>query len=212
VIDQDGAGRLLRLGTLSESELDDFLAHQSTCALKTYCWTKCCHLRQTCGHEEAKALRRKPTSESDGAALLVLHGPNLNLLGTREPKHYGSTTLAEINLALAQARRSRGCQPGVLPEQSRGSADRACARGRPAGRPLPDHQSSGLHPHQRRAARRPCRHRHPFVEVHLSNVHAREAFRHHSYFSDLAIGVITGLGSEGYLLALEYLLSKISAE
>jgi 3-dehydroquinate dehydratase-2 len=52
----------------------------------------------------------------------------------------------------------------------------------------------------------------PFIEVHLSNVHAREAFRHHSYFSDLAIGVITGLGSEGYLLALEYLLSKVSAE
>jgi 3-dehydroquinate dehydratase-2 len=52
----------------------------------------------------------------------------------------------------------------------------------------------------------------PFVEVHLSNVHAREPFRQHSYFSDLALGVITGLGSEGYLLALEYLLSKISAE
>ena len=52
----------------------------------------------------------------------------------------------------------------------------------------------------------------PFIEVHLSNVHAREAFRHHSYFSDLAIGVITGLGSEGYLLALGYLLSKISPE
>ena len=52
----------------------------------------------------------------------------------------------------------------------------------------------------------------PFVEVHLSNVHSRETFRHHSYFSDLAVGVITGLGSEGYLLALEYLLSQINAD
>jgi 3-dehydroquinate dehydratase-2 len=52
----------------------------------------------------------------------------------------------------------------------------------------------------------------PFVEVHLSNVHAREPFRQHSYFSDLALGVISGLGSEGYLLALEYLLSKISTD
>ena len=52
----------------------------------------------------------------------------------------------------------------------------------------------------------------PFIEVHLSNVHARETFRHHSYFSDLAVGVITGLGSEGYLLALEYLLSQINAD
>ena len=148
----------------------------------------------------------------DTAAVLVLHGPNLNLLGTREPKHYGSSTLAEINLALAH----RAAAAGVLLEAFQSNHEGALIERVHAA------STQGV----RYLIINPAAYTHtsialrdaiaasaiPFVEVHLSNVHARESFRHHSCFSDLAIGVITGLGSEGYLLALEYLLRRISVE
>jgi len=144
--------------------------------------------------------------------LLVLHGPNLNLLGTREPAHYGSTTLAEINMALAH----RAAAAGVLLEAFQSNHEGALIERVHAARQQGvryliinpaayTHTSIALRDALAGTGLR-------FVEVHLSNVHAREPFRHHSYFSDLAIGVISGLGSEGYLLALEYLLRQVAAE
>lgn len=145
------------------------------------------------------------------AHLLVLHGPNLNLLGTREPGVYGATTLAQINADLE-------------------------ARATAAGHRLQYLQSNAEHLLIERihAARdewvdfiliNPAAFTHtsvalrdallavsiPFIEVHLSNVHKREAFRHHSYFSDVAVGVICGLGASGYRLALEAACEQLAA-
>lgn len=144
--------------------------------------------------------------------VLVLHGPNLNLLGTREPEHYGSVTLSDINLALARMAESAGVElesfqsnhEGALIERIHAAREQGVAAIviNPAAY---THTSVGLRDALAAVAI-------PFVEVHLSNVHARESFRQHSYFSDLAIGVITGLGHQGYLLALEFLLNKLNVE
>ena len=140
--------------------------------------------------------------------LLVLHGPNLNLLGTREPNYYGLATLADINLALARRAAAAGAELESFQSNHEGALIERVHAAReqkvnyiiinPAGF---THTSVALRDALAATAI-------PYVEVHLSNVHAREPFRHHSYFSDLAIGVIAGLGSQGYLLALEYLLSQ----
>ncbi|MES2771399.1 MAG: type II 3-dehydroquinate dehydratase [Pseudomonadota bacterium] len=146
---------------------------------------------------------------SASAKLLVLHGPNLNLLGVREPAHYGMTSLAEIDLALA----ARASKAGVALESFQSNhegvlIDRVHAAQREGVRYLIlnpaayTHTSVALRDALLASAI-------PFVEVHLSNVHAREPFRQHSYFSDKAIGVISGFGGEGYLLALEYLLTQL---
>ncbi|EXI78970.1 MAG: 3-dehydroquinate dehydratase [Candidatus Accumulibacter appositus] len=159
-----------------------------------------------------KQATAKTDKESDAPRLLVLHGPNLNLLGTREPKHYGSSTLAEINLALAKRAESAGVNLESFQSNHEGALiERVHAAGQQGVRYMIINPAA--YTHTSVALRDAIAGTGiPFIEVHLSNVHAREAFRHHSYFSDLAIGVITGLGSEGYLLALEYLLSKVSAE
>ncbi len=142
-------------------------------------------------------------------SILVLHGPNLNLLGTREPQHYGHTTLEDINQAL----KSRGATCGVTVEVFQSNHEgalidrvqRAALDGvdfiliNPAGY---THTSVALRDALAAVEI-------PFVEVHLSNVHAREAFRQHSYFSSLALGVIAGLGSLGYEFALEFALKHL---
>jgi len=138
--------------------------------------------------------------------VLVLHGPNLNLLGTREPETYGHTTLADIDAALAQHAAQAGIGLATFQSNHEGAlVDRIhAARGEgvdfiiinPAAY---THTSVALRDALAGVAI-------PFVEVHLSNVHRREAFRHHSYFSDTAVGVICGLGWQGYLLALDYAL------
>lgn len=140
--------------------------------------------------------------------VLVLHGPNLNLLGTREPQTYGHTTLADINDALARRAAEAGIALDTFQSNHEGAlVDRVqAARGEgvdfivinPAAY---THTSVALRDALAGVAI-------PFVEVHLSNVHRREPFRHHSYFSDQAIGVICGLGWQGYLLALEYALAQ----
>ncbi|MHA7681841.1 type II 3-dehydroquinate dehydratase [Cupriavidus sp. PET2-C1] len=140
--------------------------------------------------------------------VLVLHGPNLNLLGTREPETYGYTKLADIDLALAQRARQTGITLATFQSNHEGAlVDRIhAARGEgvdfiiinPAAY---THTSVALRDALAGVAI-------PFVEVHLSNVHRRESFRHHSYFSDVAIGVICGLGWQGYLLALDYALGQ----
>jgi 3-dehydroquinate dehydratase-2 len=139
--------------------------------------------------------------------VLVLHGPNLNLLGTREPETYGRTTLADIDAALAAQAAQAGIALTSFQSNHEGAlVDRihaARAEGvdfiiiNPAAY---THTSVALRDALTGVAI-------PFVEVHLSNVHRREAFRHHSYLSDVAIGVICGLGWRGYLLALEYALA-----
>lgn len=159
-----------------------------------------------------KTSERASEQASAPAKLLVLHGPNLNLLGIREPNHYGLMTLADINLALAR----RAAVAGVELEAFQSNHEGALIERVHAAR------AQGV----RYIIANPAAYTHtsialrdamaatdiPFIEVHLSNVHARESFRQHSYFSDLALGVITGLGSEGYLLALEYLLSKLNTD
>jgi 3-dehydroquinate dehydratase II len=157
--------------------------------------------------------KQKATSKAvEKPRVLVIHGPNLNLLGTREPEHYGSVTLADINLALARMADGVGVEleafqsnhEGALIERIHAARDQG-VRAIIINPAAYTHTSVAL-----RDALAAVKI--PFVEVHLSNVHAREPFRHHSYFSDLAVGVICGLGHEGYLLALEYLLNKLNIE
>lgn len=140
--------------------------------------------------------------------ILVLHGPNLNLLGTREPEVYGRTTLAEIDASLAKIAQEAGVK--LVSFQSNAEAalvDRIQQAARdgtgfiiinPAAF---THTSVALRDALAAVGL-------PFVEVHLSNVFAREAFRRESYFSDIAIGVISGLGAQGYELALRYALQS----
>ena len=139
--------------------------------------------------------------------MLVLHGPNLNLLGMREPGHYGTITLPEINARLAALATESGTQLAAFQSNSESELiDRvhtAATDGvdfiiiNPAAF---THTSVALRDALAGVAI-------PFVEVHLSNVFAREPFRHHSYFSDLAIGVISGLGAHGYEAALAFVLA-----
>lgn len=146
------------------------------------------------------------------AKILVLHGPNLNLLGEREPGIYGPATLAEIDAALT-------------------------TRAQAAGHALESFQSNAEHElvDRAQAARRdgtafilinPAAYTHtsvalrdalaavglPFIEVHLSNPHAREPFRQHSYFSSLALGVVSGFGADSYAYALEAALKRLPAD
>ena len=144
------------------------------------------------------------------ATLLVVHGPNLNLLGNREPTHYGLTTLDAINQHLNDIATAAGHQ--LLSFQSNAEHDliqrihAAAAEGvafiiiNPAGY---THTSVAL-----RDALLAVKI--PFIEVHLSNIYSREPFRHHSYFSDVAVGVISGLGAQGYELALRAALGQIT--
>jgi len=144
--------------------------------------------------------------------ILVIHGPNLNLLGTREPEHYGQVTLADINLALARMADGVGVNlesfqsnhEGALVERIHAAHEQG-VRAIIINPAAYTHTSVALRDALAAVSI-------PFVEVHLSNVYSREPFRHHSYFSDLAVGVICGLGHQGYLLALEYLLNKLNIE
>lgn len=143
------------------------------------------------------------------AEILVLNGPNLNLLGTREPEHYGSTTLEAINQRLAKQAEAAG---------HRASFFQSNAEHELVGRVQQAMQDKVafilLNPaaftHTSVALRDALAAAHiPFIEVHLSNVHARERFRKHSYFSDLAVGVISGLGAQGYELALAAAIERL---
>jgi 3-dehydroquinate dehydratase-2 len=154
-----------------------------------------------------KGTRKAPGGRN--ARILVLHGPNLNLLGSREPGIYGRTTLADIHAVMEARARADGIQIESFQSNSEGGLiDRVQAAGvegiefiiiNPAGY---THTSVALRDALAAVAI-------PFVEVHLSNIFAREGFRHHSYFSDLALGVISGLGAQGYELALEAALTQI---
>lgn len=136
------------------------------------------------------------------ATLLVLHGPNLNLLGTREPETYGQSTLADINSRLQDEAKTAGHH--LLTLQSNAEYE-LIERIHAARQEDVDFIiiNPGAFTHTSIALRDALLGVGiPFIEVHLSNVHRREAFRHHSYFSDIAEGVIVGLGAQGYSLAL----------
>lgn len=141
--------------------------------------------------------------------LLILHGPNLNLLGEREPGHYGNTHLDAINTALADLARQQGHEL----EAFQTNAEYALIEKIHAARHQTDFIiiNPAAFTHTSVAIRDALLAvKIPFIEVHLSNVYAREPFRHHSYFSDIAVGVITGLGAQGYTLALQAALSTLS--
>lgn len=143
-------------------------------------------------------------------SILVLHGPNLNLLGTREPEVYGRVTLPQIDAELAQIASEAGTSLHSLQSNHEGVLiDRIhAARGdgtrfiliNPGGL---THTSVALRDALAGVAI-------PFIEIHLSNVHRREAFRHQSFLSAIAVGVIAGLGPHGYRLALDYALRQIA--
>lgn len=135
------------------------------------------------------------------ALILLLNGPNLNLLGSREPGVYGRTTLAEIESALAALAQSLGHQLDSF--QSNSEADLVNRVQAAAGRADFMLINPGALTHTSVALRdATLAVGIPFIEVHISNVQAREEFRRHSYFSDIAVGTITGLGPLGYELAL----------
>lgn len=142
--------------------------------------------------------------------ILVLHGPNLNLLGRREPEIYGHTTLADIDAGLAELGKTLGCEvesfqsnhEGELVEriqQAMGTRDGIVIN--PAAF---THTSVAIRDALAATGL-------PLVEVHLSNVFAREPFRHHSYVSDLALAVVSGLGASGYGAALEGLVRHLDS-
>ncbi|MBA0220795.1 type II 3-dehydroquinate dehydratase [Stenotrophomonas maltophilia] len=145
------------------------------------------------------------------AKLLVLHGPNLNLLGTREPEVYGHTTLADINQALAR----QADAAGHVLESVQSNAEHALVDRVQAARtdgtafilinPAAfTHTSVALRDALAAVAV-------PFIEIHLSNPHAREPFRQHSYFSDKAVGVVCGFGADSYRYAMDAALLRLSA-
>jgi 3-dehydroquinate dehydratase-2 len=140
--------------------------------------------------------------------LLVLHGPNLNLLGTREPGVYGSTTLPQIDADLAQMAADAGARLSSLQSNHEGVLIDRIHAARSDGTDFIVINPGGL-THTSVALRDALAAvALPFIEVHLSNVHRREPFRHHSYLSDIATGVIVGLGAAGYRLALQYALGQ----
>ena len=138
--------------------------------------------------------------------VLLLNGPNLNLLGTREPAHYGSMTLAAIETTLVERARAAGATLVCYQSNSESELVERIQQAGPEGidfiivNPAAyTHTSVAMRDALAAVAI-------PFVEVHLSNIHAREAFRRQSYFSDLATGVVSGLGATGYDLALAFAL------
>lgn len=150
-------------------------------------------------------------SSSQQALIWILHGPNLNLLGTREPEIYGHTTLADIDRDLA----AQGAAQGVRVESFQSNHEGALvdriqqARAADVGFVVINpaaftHTSVAIRDALAGVAV-------PFIEVHLSNVHRREAFRHRSYLSDLAVGVVAGLGASGYRFALQHAIDQLKS-
>ena len=154
------------------------------------------------------ALKTVDRKKKSPKKILVLHGPNLNLLGSREPEIYGRETLADINRRLIVQGKTEGArvicfqsnQEGALIDRVQQSKKEQITSIiiNPAGF---THTSVALRNALVGVAI-------PFIEVHLSNIHAREPFRRHSYFSDQAAGTICGLGSRGYELALQFILQQ----
>lgn len=145
------------------------------------------------------------------ATILVIHGPNLNLLGKREPEVYGYQTLEDINLQLTNQAQKASISLDTFQSNWEGAIVDRIHQAKQDGTQFIiinpaafTHTSVALRDALLGVAI-------PFIEVHLSNVHAREAFRHHSYLSDKAVGVICGLGAKGYASALDFAIEKIQS-
>lgn len=141
--------------------------------------------------------------------LLVINGPNLNLLGTREPDHYGSDTLDSINRKLSRMASDNGLELESIQSNAEATLiERIHQAAREGVRFILinpaafTHTSVALRDALSGVAI-------PFIEIHLSNIHARESFREYSYFSDIAAGVISGLGAQGYELALQAAIKQL---
>lgn len=162
--------------------------------------------------QNAASAKKAKAGNRLAARVLVLHGPNLNLLGSREPAVYGHATLADINAALKAQGQAAGVAVDCFQSNHEGDLiDRVHAAPaenvgyiviNPAGY---THSSVALRDALAAVDI-------PFIEVHLSNIHAREPFRHHSYFSAIAEGVICGLGPDGYRLALDTAILRLSGQ
>jgi len=142
-------------------------------------------------------------------SVLVLHGPNLNLLGLREPAHYGNATLADIDQSLLK--KATAANLSLESYQSNSEAE-LVAKIQEIAVKCVDFViiNPAAYTHTSVAMRDALAAvKVPFIEVHLSNVYARESFRHHSYFTDIAVGVISGLGAQGYLSALDYAIDHL---
>ena len=140
-------------------------------------------------------------------SILVLHGPNLNLLGEREPQHYGKQTLENIDQALKTIASAKSIKLETMQSNSEGDLVNKIQS-------LHNDKVDFLiinpaaYTHTSVAMRDALSAvKVPFIEVHLSNVYAREPFRHHSYFSDIAVAVISGLGADGYIAALNFAIN-----
>jgi 3-dehydroquinate dehydratase-2 len=140
-------------------------------------------------------------------SILVLHGPNLNLLGEREPQHYGKQTLEDIDQALKTIASAKSIKLETMQSNSEGALVNKIQS-------LHNDKVDFLiinpaaYTHTSVAMRDALSAvKVPFIEVHLSNVYAREPFRHHSYFSDIAVAVISGLGADGYIAALNFAIN-----
>ena len=140
--------------------------------------------------------------------ILVIHGPNLNLLGLREPGHYGVDTLDSINQELIDLAQQAQAQLDLFQSNHEGQIVERLHQTLQDGTDFIiinpaafTHSSVAIRDALLASSK-------PFIEVHLSNVHAREDFRQHSYFSDIAVGVISGLGRDSYLLALHAAIAR----
>lgn len=143
------------------------------------------------------------------ANILVLHGPNLNLLGTREPEIYGATTLADIDAQLIEQAKTAGHTLSTYQSNAEHDLVTAIQNARTKVDYIIINPAAFTHTSvAMRDALAAVNI--PFIEVHLSNVYAREDFRRHSYFSDLAQGVISGLGATGYSLALTSAIQSVA--
>jgi 3-dehydroquinate dehydratase-2 len=142
--------------------------------------------------------------------ILVLNGPNLNMLGKREPAIYGATTLADIEAMCAETARAAGLGLEFRQSNHEGELVTWCqeARERHAGIVI----NAGAYTHTSVALRDALIAAEvPAIEVHISNIYAREPFRHHSFLSAIAVGVICGLGPRGYVAAIEAMAEIVKA-
>lgn len=146
------------------------------------------------------------------STILVLNGPNLNLLGTREPTLYGSDTLADVEALCVKAAEPHGVSIDFRQSNHEGvliDAVHEAGRRRKAGELLGIVFNAGAYTHTSIALQDAIRGAEvPMIEVHISNVHARESFRHHSWLSPVAVGIVVGFGVDGYRLAVDGLIRQ----
>lgn len=159
-----------------------------------------------------KATARNIDKPAARNAVWVIHGPNLNLLGSREPDIYGTDTLSSINKRLQQLAKSHECALECFQSNFEGALIERIHAAKMQGIAFIIINPAGL-THTSVSLRDALAGVDiPFVEVHLSNIHKREPFRAKSYFSDLAVGTICGLGSAGYDFALQFALNRLPAQ